>query len=121
MPEARRRRARRRRGGRRPSPSPRRWRPPPAAGGSLRVVVAGAGAAGLAAARQLQLLGHSVCVIEARERIGGRVHTMSVAGGEVDLGAMVVTGVTGNPVAALCRQTRSRMHAIAVALPPLLS
>ena len=85
---------------------------PAAAGGPLRVVVVGAGAAGLAAARQLQLLGHSVCVIEARERIGGRVHTMSVAGGEVDLGAMVVTGVTGNPVAALCRQTRSRMHAI---------
>ena len=54
---------------------------PAAAGGPLRVVVVGAGAAGLAAARQLQLLGHSVCVIEAREGIGGRVHTMSVAGG----------------------------------------
>jgi len=39
-------------------------------------------------------------------RLGGRVHTASVRGASVDLGAMVVTGVPGNPMAALARQTK---------------
>lgn len=43
-----------------------------------RVVVIGAGAAGLAAARQLHNLGHEVIVLEARERTGGRVHTVQL-------------------------------------------
>ena len=79
-----------------------------------RVIVIGAGAAGLAAARQLHMLGHEVIVLEARQRTGGRVHTLNVKTpmgmGSVDLGAMVVTGTEGNPVAMIARQTRSRMH-----------
>ena len=39
------------------------------------VIVIGAGAAGLAAARELSLAGVKVLVLEARERIGGRIHT----------------------------------------------
>lgn len=41
-----------------------------------RVIVAGAGLAGLAAARDLEFAGARVTVIEARERVGGRVHTV---------------------------------------------
>ena len=41
----------------------------------LRIVVIGAGVAGLASARQLAKFGHDVIVLEARHRIGGRVHT----------------------------------------------
>lgn len=41
-----------------------------------RVVVAGGGLAGLAAARDLEAAGASVSVIEARDRVGGRVHTL---------------------------------------------
>ena len=64
---------------RRPSPSPRRRRP--AAAGGRCASSSSARARPGWRRRVLQLLGHSVCVIEARERIGGRVLTMSVAGG----------------------------------------
>ena len=40
------------------------------------VVVIGAGAAGIAAARELRRLGRRVLVLEARDRIGGRAHTV---------------------------------------------
>ena len=59
------------------------------------------------------MLGHQVTVLEARARTGGRVHTVRYDGAAIDLGAMVVTGVPGNPVAALAKQTRSHMHGIA--------
>lgn len=42
------------------------------------VAVIGAGAAGLAAARALSGSGKRVCVLEARPRVGGRVHTLHV-------------------------------------------
>jgi monoamine oxidase len=41
-----------------------------------RVVVIGAGFAGVAAAYELQTAGYDVMVVEARNRIGGRVHTL---------------------------------------------
>ncbi len=40
------------------------------------VIVAGAGLAGLAAARDLEADGARVTVVEARDRVGGRVHTI---------------------------------------------
>src|SRR2546425_1029277 len=45
---------------------------PPAA----RVIVVGAGLAGLAAAHELTRAGVEVAVLEARDRPGGRVHTL---------------------------------------------
>lgn len=82
-----------------------------------RVVVIGAGASGLAAARQLVMLGHEVTVLEARERTGGRVHTVTLSGpgggvGSADLGAMVVTGTDGNPIVALAKMSRTPLHRI---------
>jgi monoamine oxidase len=52
-----------------------------------RVVVIGAGISGLVAARALRLAGVDVVIVEARDRIGGRTHTVDVGGTPVDLGA----------------------------------
>jgi monoamine oxidase len=49
-----------------------------------RVFVAGAGLAGLCAARDLERAGAAVTVAEARDRVGGRVHTLrGVFGGRL--------------------------------------
>nr|MDQ3283599.1 FAD-dependent oxidoreductase [Acidobacteriota bacterium] len=40
------------------------------------VIIIGAGAAGLAAARTLSGAGKRICILEARGRIGGRVHSL---------------------------------------------
>jgi monoamine oxidase len=58
------------------------------------VIVIGAGAAGLAAARMLSAAGLDVTVLEARDRIGGRIHTVHdpMAPVPVELGAEFVHG-----------------------------
>jgi monoamine oxidase len=43
------------------------------------VLIIGAGAAGLSAARSLSGAGKRVCIVEARERVGGRVHSLHIA------------------------------------------
>lgn len=75
-----------------------------------RVCIVGAGITGLIAARQLRSFGLAVSVFEARNRAGGRIFTekkkFSVP---VDLGAMIITGLTQNPVSVLATQTYSEV------------
>lgn len=54
------------------------------------VIVVGAGMSGLAAARALRSQGHSVLVLEARDRVGGRTKPGTIAGVKIDLGGMWV-------------------------------
>ena len=53
----------------------------------MRVAVVGAGFAGLAAADELARAGADVRVIEARDRVGGRVHSVPFAGAVMERGA----------------------------------
>ncbi|HMS73838.1 NAD(P)/FAD-dependent oxidoreductase [Gordonia sp. (in: high G+C Gram-positive bacteria)] len=62
------------------------------------VVVVGAGVAGLAAARLLQIQGRRVVVLEARDRIGGRVVTERSGGRITDLGASWIHGIDDAPL-----------------------
>ena len=96
--------------------------------------------AGLTAARQLTYFGLDVTVVEARVcgggggaegcvgctcvyvyacvsslqgRVGGRIHTFKKDNFVADLGAMVITGLGGNPLAVLRKQlslNMSRIH-----------
>lgn len=75
---------------------------------TVRVVVAGAGLAGLAAARHLEAAGVEVTVLEARARVGGRVHTLrdGFAGGQhAELGADLIEEEQGE-VLALARELK---------------
>lgn len=56
------------------------------------ILVLGAGMAGLAAARALAELGLRPLVIEARDRVGGRIHSLQTSQGVVELGAEFVHG-----------------------------
>ncbi|KAG7166233.1 Lysine-specific histone demethylase 1A-like [Homarus americanus] len=68
------------------------------------IIVIGAGIAGLAAAQQLTSFGFEVTVLESRDRVGGRIATFRKGPYIADLGAMVVTGLGGNPVNVLSKQ-----------------
>ncbi len=84
---------------------------PPVAGDE-RIVIVGAGAAALAAAHELQVRGFSnVVLLEARDRVGGRIWTSSIGDGvPVELGATWIHGVRGNPVSEIVES-----HGIATA------
>ena len=66
---------------------------------SDRIIVIGAGIAGISAAKKIQDQGKEVLVLEARERLGGRIHTSQIGNNHVDLGATWLNGDIGNPVA----------------------
>lgn len=64
------------------------------------VLIVGAGMAGLTAANALNNAGIANIVIEARDRIGGRLHTVDVGGIAVDLGGSWIHNPDGNPMTA---------------------
>ncbi|MGQ0601035.1 MAG: flavin monoamine oxidase family protein [Anaerolineales bacterium] len=73
------------------------------------VLIIGAGAAGIAAARALTDAGKRVIVLEARDRLGGRVWTADLVGTEftgvpLDLGAGWVHGYEHNPLSEYARR-----------------
>jgi monoamine oxidase len=65
------------------------------------VAVVGAGFAGLTAARALAQKGHSVRVLEARDRVGGRAWNHDLGGGKVSERGATFVGPTQDRVMAL--------------------
>ena len=72
------------------------------------VAVVGAGLAGIAAARALERGGASVVVLEARDRVGGRLESIDIGGGNwMDVGGQWI-GPTQDRLAALARELGAR-------------
>jgi monoamine oxidase len=70
---------------------------------TVDVAIVGAGFAGLAAARDLTRAGYSVAVLEARNRVGGRVLNKSIGAGEHSERGGAFAGPTQNYVLGLAK------------------
>ncbi|MDB5409119.1 MAG: amine oxidase [Rhodospirillales bacterium] len=67
------------------------------------VAIIGAGAAGIAAGRCLVEAGLRIVILEARDRIGGRSHTVATEAGPVDLGCEWLHSADRNPLTAIAQ------------------
>ena len=72
--------------------------------GDFDVAIVGAGAAGLACARECARLGASYVLVEARPRIGGRVFTDGSMGAPFDAGAVYIHWSERNPWTAIAAE-----------------
>jgi monoamine oxidase len=74
-------------------------------------VVVGAGVAGIVAADRLRRAGYDVRVLEARRRLGGRIHTWrGWPGSPLDLGASWIHGfAAGNPITPIAHRAGARL------------
>jgi monoamine oxidase len=70
---------------------------------SVDVLVIGAGFAGITAARELRRQGHSVLILEARDRIGGRTWTDTALGRDLEIGGTWVHWIQPHVWAELTR------------------
>jgi monoamine oxidase len=75
------------------------------------VAVIGAGAAGIGAARRLREAGTvSLMVLEARNRVGGRVHTIAPKGFALDRGAEWLHSADRNPLSPIAQRLGFSIH-----------
>jgi len=75
---------------------------------SVDVVVVGGGLSGLVAARRLRAKGHTVLVLEARGRVGGRIHNHHLRDGSTIESGGAFIGPTQDRIAALAKEMKVR-------------
>jgi monoamine oxidase len=78
---------------------------------AVDVLIIGAGMAGVAAAATLQAAGKTVRILEARDRIGGRMWSWRKWGAPVELGANWIETAKGNPLVKLAKEAGVATHA----------
>jgi monoamine oxidase len=77
----------------------------------VEVAVIGAGSAGIGAARRLAKDGaNRVLVLEARDRVGGRVHTITPTGFPLDRGAEWLHSADRNPLSPIAQSLGFSVH-----------
>ncbi|KAJ5750322.1 hypothetical protein N7533_007350 [Penicillium manginii] len=79
-------------------------------GAKTHVGVVGSGISGLRCADILIQNGARVTILEARDRIGGRVHQNGLAGHLVDLGPNWIHGTGENPIMSIAEATQTVAH-----------
>jgi monoamine oxidase len=83
--------------------------PPEIKADTKSVLIVGAGMAGLAAARSLVDAGWPVRLIEARDRIGGRVYTNRDWGVPIEMGASWIHGTANDPMMELAHKAQAQV------------
>ena len=73
---------------------------------SVDVAILGAGFSGLAAARAMKLAGRSFLVLEARDRVGGKVLNQDIGNGEITEAGATYIGPTQDRMASLAQEYR---------------
>ena len=72
-----------------------------------KIIIIGAGISGLAAAEKLASEGYDSLILEATDKVGGRIQTTREPGFAFDLGASWIHGTKNNPITKLAKNAKN--------------